>query len=370
MHSGICPHDLRPGVARRRETNFHKRQFAPARSATRASMGVQSSSARNLRASSNLARAFIGISGWRYPPWRGVFYPQGLRQASELHFASRSFSTIEVNGSFYSLMRPETYQAWYDEAPPGFTFAVKGGRYITHLKRLKDVASPLANFFASGLLRLREKLGPVLWQLPPQQGFDEAKLRAFFELLPRSTKQAARLARRHDQRLAGRSETRALTDQPIRHALEIRHPSFVQPAFIALLREYGIAACVADTAGLFPCIEDVTADFMYVRLHGSSELYTSGYAPRELGRWATRIEDWLAGGSAPRAALIAGSPALSPRDVYVYFDNDVKVRAPFDAANLQRLLNGKRARRLPASLAEVTETPFDDWSRWQGIGAR
>lgn len=316
-----------------------------------------------------MARVFIGISGWRYPPWRGVFYPRGLRQASELHFASRNFSTIEINGSFYSLMRPETYEAWYQETPPGFTFAVKGGRYITHLKRLKDVASPLANFFASGVLRLREKLGPILWQLPPQQAFDEAKLRAFFELLPRSTEQAARLARRHDQRLAGRSETRALIERPIRHALEVRHASFVQPAFIALLREFGIAACVADTAGLFPCIEDVTADFVYVRLHGSSELYTSGYAPRELRHWAARTAAWVGGGSAPTSTLITVPPEPSAaRDVYVYFDNDVKVRAPFDAANLQRLLDGKRVQRLPSALGGVTETPFNDWSRWRGLG--
>lgn len=315
------------------------------------------------------ARAYVGISGWRYAPWRGVFYPEGLRQASELDFASRSFSSIEVNGSFYSLMRPETYQAWYDETPPGFVFSVKGGRFITHLKRLKDVEVPLANFFASGILRLREKLGPILWQLPPQQVFDESKLRAFFELLPRSSEQAAELARRHDQRLAGRSETRA-TGQSLRHALEVRHPSFVQPAFVRLLREYGIAACVADTAGLFPCIQDVSADFVYVRLHGSSELYTSGYAPRELGQWAKRIETWLRGGNVARSALIAAEPPVIARDVYAYFDNDVKVRAPFDAANLERVLNGQRLLRLPKSLKSVTETPFSDWDRWRDSSAK
>ena len=264
------------------------------------------------------ARAFIGISGWRYPPWRGVFYPPGLRQASELNFASRTFSTIELNGSFYSLMRPETYQAWYEETPADFTFAVKGGRYITHLKRLNEVRVPLANFFASGLLRLREKLGPILWQLPPQQGFDEAKLRAFFALLPRSTTAAAELASQHDQRLSGRSETRALTVQPIRHALEIRHPSFAQPAFIDLLREYQIAVCVADTAGLYPRIEDVTADFVYVRLHGDTELYASGYSDKALDDWAQLVRSWSDRG----------------HDVFVYFDNDMKVRAPFDAMSL------------------------------------
>ena len=318
-----------------------------------------------LRAS---GRGQVGISGWRYPPWRGVFYPKGLRQASELSFASCTFSTVEVNGSFYSLMRPETYQAWYDETPQGFTFALKGGRYITHLKRLKDVAVPLANFFASGLLRLREKLGPILWQLPPQQVFDEAKLRAFFAVLPRSTGQAASLARRHDQRLNGRSETRATLDRPLRHALEVRHPSFAQPAFIDLLREHEIAACVADTAARFPCIEDVTADFVYVRLHGASELYTSGYTPRELAHWASRVEGWLRGRSAPHDALISAKlPARKPRDVFVYFDNDVKVRAPFDAINLRLLLAGKRPKRPPQSLKGVTETALSDWSRWQDL---
>ena len=317
-------------------------------------------------------RPYVGISGWRYPPWRGVFYPEGLRQASELHYASRSFSSIEINGSFYSLMRPETYQAWYDETPAGFTFAVKGGRYITHLKRLNDVAVPLANFFASGLLRLGEKLGPILWQLPPQQVFDHAKLRAFFELLPRSTAQASQLARRHDQRLSGRSETRAAIDAPLRHALEIRHPSFVQPAFIELLREFGIAVCVADTASLFPCIEDVTADFVYVRLHGATELYTSGYSVPELGRWASRVTRWLRGGSSPSVNLVAARlpPPRTPRDVFVYFDNDVKVRAPFDALNLQRLLDGQPTQLPPEALSRVKETPLDDWTRWQALARK
>jgi uncharacterized protein YecE (DUF72 family) len=317
------------------------------------------------------ARAYVGISGWRYPPWRGVFYPKNLRQASELHYASRAFSSIEINGSFYSLMRPETYQAWYEETPPGFTFAVKGGRYITHLKRLNDIAAPLANFFASGLLRLREKLGPILWQLPPQQAFDAAKLRTFFELLPRSTGQASLLARRHDQRLAGRSELHSSVELPIRHALEIRHPSFAQQAFIDLLREFEICACVADTASLFPCIQDITADFVYVRLHGASELYTSGYTPAELEHWASRITRWMRGANVPRQSLVSAKlMPRTPRDVYVYFDNDVKVRAPFDASNLQRLLEGQRTQRLPQVLKGVKATPLNDWSRWRGLAQK
>jgi len=263
-----------------------------------------------------VARASIGISGWRYPPWRGVFYPQGLRQASELHFASRSFSTIEINGSFYSLMRPETYEAWYQETPKGFTFAVKGGRYITHLKRLKDVALPLANFFASGVLRLREKLGPILWQLPPQQVFDERKLRAFFELLPGSTQQAARLARRHDQRLAGRSETRALTERPLRHALEVRHDSFKDKRFYDLARKYNAAIVFAHDKD-FPEIDEPTADFTYARLMGSEEKVKTGYKPAELDKWAKRANAWAKKG-----------------DAFVYFISGAKVRNPAAAQAL------------------------------------
>jgi uncharacterized protein YecE (DUF72 family) len=297
-----------------------------------------------------------------------VFYPPRLKQAAELEYASRAFPSVEINGSFYSLMRPETYQAWYEQTPDGFLFAVKGGRFITHLKRLIGVETALANFFASGLLRLREKLGPILWQLPPQLAFDEARLRGFFELLPRTTGEAAALAARHDERLAGRSETQSERDIPIRHALEVRHRSFVQPAFIALLREYGIAACVADSAGLFPCIRDVTADFVYVRLHGATELYTSGYGPRALARWADAVRAWLEGDQLPHPELVSSaSPTRIPRDVFVYFDNDVKVRAPFDALNLQRLLDGRSVKRPPAVLKSVTETPFSDWERWKRI---
>ena len=315
----------------------------------------------------NHGRAYVGILGWRYPPWRGVFYPSGLKQAAELEYASRQFASIELNGSFYSLMRPETYQAWYQQTPPDFVFGIKGSRYITHLKRLNGVEVALANFFASGLLSLREKLGPLLWQLPPQFSFDPERLSAFFRSLPRSTSEAAALAQRHDQRVAGRSETRALVEMPLRHALEVRHPSYLQPAFIELARRWQIAVCVADSAGLFPCIYDVTADFMYVRLHGATELYTSGYGPRALERWARAVSVWQQGENLARAQLIcAETTPAQPRDVFVYFDNDVKVRAPFDALNLRRVLDGKRVNRLPPALRTVTEMPLTDWDdRWR-----
>jgi len=278
----------------------------------------------------------IGISGWRYEPWRGVFYPQRLPQRSELAFAARMLPTIEINGSFYSLQRPESYAEWHDETPPGFVFALKGSRYITHMLKLRNVAAPLANFFASGVLRLRDKLGPILWQFPPQLGFDAERFDAFFALLPRDTGAALALARRHDERLAGRAWLEIDRVRPLRHAVEIRHASFVDPAFIALLRRHRIALVVADTAGRWPLLEDLTADFVYVRLHGDKELYASGYDDGALDRWAARIAAWRDGGQVEDARLASPRPgrSRSHRDVYCYFDNDVKVHAPYDAAHL------------------------------------
>jgi uncharacterized protein YecE (DUF72 family) len=282
----------------------------------------------------------IGISGWRYPPWRGTFYPEGLPQRRELEYAAARFDTIEINGSFYSLQRPQDYAAWRDATPPGFVFAVKGPRFITHMKSLKDVEAPRANFFASGLANLGDKLGPVLWQLPPRHRFDATRLDAFLALLPRDTEEASALAVRHDARVAGRTVVDYGARRPLRHALEIRHESFRAPAFPAMLRKHGVALVVADTAGRWPLLEDVTADFVYVRLHGDKELYVSGYTRAALGRWAERIAHWRAGrepGDARRAGT-ASSPAMNGLDVYAYFDNDVKVRAPVDARSLRRLV--------------------------------
>jgi uncharacterized protein YecE (DUF72 family) len=284
----------------------------------------------------------IGLSGWLYPGWRGVFYPKGLRQKEELAYASRHVDTIEINGTFYSLQRPELFAAWRDATPEGFVFAVKGGRFITHMKRLRGVEVALANFFASGVLALHEKLGPFLWQLPPHFAFDEKRLDTFLSLLPRDSEAAAALARGHDQRLAGRSLTFAHLGQTLRHAVEIRDASFIDPAFIRLLRRQNVALVFSDGAGL-PYAEDVTADFVYVRLHGSEELYTSGYDDDALDRWAARIKNWAAGDQANDARLVdpETAPLRGPRDVYVYFDNDAKVRAPVDAQALrERLADG------------------------------
>jgi uncharacterized protein YecE (DUF72 family) len=294
--------------------------------------------ARNTSSNRGAGELRIGISGWRYAGWRGAFYPRGLPQRSELEFAAAHFSSIELNGSFYSLQRPESYLAWRAETPPGFVFAVKGGRYITHLLRLRGIERPLANFFASGVLALEEKLGPVLWQLPATHPFDE-RIAAFLELLPRDLSSAAELARGHDARLRGRSWTQVSQRRRLRHALEVRHPSFCCPEFIALLRRHGVALVVADTAGKFPLLEDVTADFMYLRLHGDVKLYESGYSSAALARWAARIRAWRSG-KEPRDAT-RWAPRRSPgaaRDVYVYFDNDAKVHAPYDAQALAQLL--------------------------------
>jgi uncharacterized protein YecE (DUF72 family) len=296
----------------------------------------------------------IGISGWRYEPWRGVFYPEGLAQRRELEFASRMLPTIEINGSFYSLQHPDYYARWRDETPPGFVFAVKAPKYITHEKRLKDIDTPLANFFANGLLELRDKLGPILWQFPPVMPFKPERFEAFFEMLPHDTEAAADIARRHDSRVDGRCSLDVDVKRPLRHAVEVRHSSFIDPAFIALLRDHGIALVVADTAGRWPLLEDLTADFVYVRLHGDKELYASGYSDEALTRWASRFDAWSHGRQVEDAHLASTAPARrrARRDIYCYFDNDVKVHAPYDAAALTRKLGidspvGERGAPLP-----------------------
>ena len=285
-------------------------------------------------------RIRIGISGWRYAPWRGVFYPPGLPQRRELEFASRMLPTIEINGSFYSLQRPEFYAEWHEATPADFVFAVKGPKFITHMRRLKEVETPLANFFASGVFELRAKLGPILWQFAPQMSFVPERFETFFAQLPRDTQAAAALAARHDHRVAGRTQLAIDARRPLRHAIEVRHPSFVDPAFVALLRRQRIALVIADTAGRWPLLEDLTADFVYVRLHGDKELYASGYGDAALDRWARRLEAWGRGEQVEDARLVSGraAPKRRRRDIYCYFDNDVKVHAPYDAARLMRLL--------------------------------
>jgi uncharacterized protein YecE (DUF72 family) len=287
----------------------------------------------------------IGISGWRYAPWRGVFYPPELPQRRELWFASRALPTLEINGSFYSLQRPEHYQSWFDETPDDFLFSVKGSRYITHILRARNVEQALANFLASGLFNLKHKLGPILWQFPPNFAFDAEVMESLLALLPRSTGEALVLARKHDSRVEGRACLKIDIDRPLRHAFEIRNPTFIDPTFTQLLRHHHAALVVADTAGKWPDAEDVTADFIYVRLHGAEELYASGYSDAALDVWAEKISAWRDGGQASNDRLIDSDHRLlkKKRDVYVYFDNDIKVHAPFDAATLANRLGALNA---------------------------
>jgi uncharacterized protein YecE (DUF72 family) len=291
----------------------------------------------------------IGISGWRYAPWRGVFYPTGLPQRQELSFAASHFGSVEINGSFYSLQRPAYYAQWRSDTPARFVFAVKGGRFITHMKRLRDVRQALANFYASGLLCLEDKLGPVLWQFPENMPSDLARFDEFFTLLPRDTEAASTLAKQHAPWLGAsgasvkgtaRTATRVEVHRKLRHAVEIRNPACATPQFVRLLRRHGIGLVIADTAGRWPYLEDLTADFVYIRLHGDERLYESGYSKRAIERWAQRIQTWSRGGEPDDAKrVLPPARKRAARDVYVYFDNDVKVHAPFDAITLQRALH-------------------------------
>jgi uncharacterized protein YecE (DUF72 family) len=265
----------------------------------------------------------VGTSGWVYPEWRGRFYPEGLRQADTLEYAADRFSTIEVNGSFYGSVRPAAYRGWAARVPAGFTFAVKGPRLVTHVTRLHDVAAPMADFLASGPLALGDRLGPLLWQFPPSLSFDATRLRAFLALLPRSTAEAARPDAGPDDQLPLDGMAPAPEpDRPLRHAVEVRHPSLVAPEALAVFREAGVAVVAADTAGRFPYVDQPADDLAYVRLHGSRELYRGAYTDAELAGWARRVERWAEGG----------------REVRVYFDNTADGAAPVDAERLATLL--------------------------------
>lgn len=271
-----------------------------------------------------MARSYVGMSGWTYEPWRGDFYPKGLRQADELAYAADHVSSIELNGSFYSLQKPASWQKWRDSTPEGFVFSVKAPRFITHIKRLDDVAEPLANFFASGILALGTKLGPVLWQLPPNLDFDPEVLEAFLTLLPLTTGEAVELAKKRGERMRGKEYLETDAERPMRHAMEVRNFSFDDQEFAAILERHNVATVLGDSAGRWPKFDWVTADFAYARLHGDKELYTSGYDAAGIETWQEWVLDQLD----------------HDRDAYVYFDNDQKVRAPYDAMALLDKLRG------------------------------
>jgi uncharacterized protein YecE (DUF72 family) len=273
----------------------------------------------------------IGISGWRYPRWRGTFYPRGLPQRKELRYAAERMNSVEINGSFYSLQRRSYFEQWAASTPDDFVFAVKGGRFITHMKKLRDIETPLANFFASGVLALDQKLGPIMWQLPPNLGFDAERMSHFLAQLPGTAGSAASLAADHDQRVPD-DQALIKTAHPtrrLRHAIEVRAESFRTQEFYQLLRRYKMALVISDNPGKWPIFTEITTDLLYVRLHGHSELYASGYSDHELDEWAAKISSWVERGC----------------DVYVYFDNDAKVHAPFDAMSLMDRLGLSRQPR-------------------------
>lgn len=272
----------------------------------------------------------IGTSGYNYQGWRGRFYPPDLPARRWLEYASRIFDTIELNGTFYRLETPDVFRRWWRETPTEFCFAVKGSRFITHNLKLRHAEGALANFYASGVLALGRKTGPFLWQLPATYRYERDRVARFLELLPRSTVEGERLARRHDARLARGALVEGAEPVRYRHALEVRHPSYFTDDFLTLLEAFGCAFVIADTAGRFPTAEAVTSDFVYVRLHGSRALYASEYTDEELDTWAARVQDW------------AHPAAAEARSVYVYFDNDAHAYAPRDAVRLRERLIAHR----------------------------
>jgi uncharacterized protein YecE (DUF72 family) len=295
----------------------------------------------------------VGISGWRYTPWRGSFYPEKLLQKKELYYASRTINTIEINGSFYALQTPERYKNWHDESPDDFIFSVKGPRHITHIKRLRDIEIPIANFFASGVLELETKLGPILWQFPPTFKFDELQFRNFLQLLPSTTHEAREYAKNADIK---HHTVKKIEQRPLRYSVEIRNESFRTPEFIALLREFNVALVCADTAGRWPQMEDITSDFIYMRLHGDAELYKSGYSPKALDYWYKRIKTWHKGEEPKDAKLITKNKIHQhkSRDVYCYFDNTEKLWAPYDAHNiLERFDLTKHLQEVPGEMSDA-----------------
>ncbi|HEY4044652.1 MAG TPA: DUF72 domain-containing protein [Rhodopila sp.] len=279
----------------------------------------------------------VGISGWTYAPWRGLFYPKGLKREQELGYAASQVRTIEINGTFYGMQRPEAFETWAEQVPADFVFAVKAPRYLTHILRLRDVQVPLANFIASGLLRLGIHLGPILWQFPPNFRFDAKRIETFLRMLPRDTGAAAALGRKHDGKLRAPAWLDVDTRRPMRHAFEIRHDSFRCKDFIDLLHAHDVALVCADSPH-WPRLMDLTADFVYCRLHGSAELYASGYDNAALDVWARRVNAWARGEEPDDGERVGGKARPRRRDVFVFFDNDKKVRAPANAMELIRRL--------------------------------
>jgi uncharacterized protein YecE (DUF72 family) len=253
----------------------------------------------------------VGIGGWVFAPWRGEFYPKGLPHARELEHASRRLTSIEINGTFYRTQKPDSFRKWAAETPDDFMFSLKGPQFATNRSVLAEAGSSIERFFASGVLELKSKLGPILWQMAPFKKFEPEDFAAFLALLP--------------QRIDGRT---------IRHAVEVRHQSFVDPALIALLRKFSVAVVLVES-DKHPLIADVTGDFVYARLQRTLEKEKTGYPPKALDLWAKRARAWADGGAPDDLASIAGkAPGGAKRDVFIYMISGAKVRAPAAAMAL------------------------------------
>jgi uncharacterized protein YecE (DUF72 family) len=269
----------------------------------------------------------VGVSGWAYREWKEVFYPKGLARREELAYASAHVNSLEINGTFYSLQTPKTFEKWFDDTPDDFVFALKGSKFITHQKKLLDSEIPLANYFASGVLLLGKKLGPILWQFAPWYRFDRDRILEFLSLLPRETKAAVALAKKNTIKNDARKSTTHVNNAQLRYAFEPRHESFFTGEFAELLRDHHAAMAISDTGGKFPYSESLTSDLVYVRLHGD-ELYKSDYRDSELKEWSKRIKKWR------------GNKAVS--DIYVYFDNTIEGHAIQNAIHLTKQLGIKQ----------------------------
>jgi len=262
----------------------------------------------------------IGIGGWTFEPWRGTFYPEGLVQKRELEYASRKLTTIEINGTFYGSQKPATFVKWHDETPDDFVFSLKAPRFATNRRVLAEAGDSVERFLASGVLELKNKLGPINWQFAPTKQFDADDFEAFLNLLP--------------HKVDGRE---------IRHALEVRHESFRDEAFVALARKHGVAIVMAGDSK-YPQIADITAKFVYARIMGTTEQVEQGYDEKTLDLWTKRARDWAAGGT-PKGLETIGKPAAAttPRDVYLYVISGFKAHNPAAGIAMIERLNGGSA---------------------------
>jgi len=257
----------------------------------------------------------IGIGGWTYEPWRGVFYPDKLPQRRELEYAASKLTSIEINGTFYGSQKPESFRKWASEVPDGFVFSLKGPRFATNRKVLAEAGDSIKRFYDSGVLELGDRLGPVLWQFAPTKKFDEADFGGFLDLLPR-----------------------AIDGRKLRHVVEVRHDSFCTPQFIALLRKHNIPVVYSEHA-TYPQIADVVGDFVYARLQKGQDDIKTGHQPKALQAWAKRLEAWAEGGApADLPKVVDGQPKKQARDVFAYVIHEGKVRAPAAAMELIRLI--------------------------------